>query len=86
MVAATPGPVSSEVVAAPAVASAVAEPEALLLAVRAVSAEEVAATVVVNSPAASANAGAGKSANTKSMEKRLLSAFLNMLLIPSNLW
>ncbi len=43
-------------------------------------------TVVVSSPAASANAGAGKSANTKSMEKRLLSAFLNMLLIPSNLW
>ena len=61
-------------------------PEALSLAARAVSVEEVAVTVVVNSPAASANAGAGKSASTKSMEKRLLSAFLNMLLIPSNLW
>ena len=59
--------------------------EALSLVVRTVSDEEVAAAVV-NSPAASANAGAGKSASTKSMEKRLLSAFLIMLLIPSNLW
>lgn len=77
--------VSSEVVADPdALATA---PEELLLAVGAVSIEEVSAVEVaeVSCPAASANAGAGISASTKSMEKRLLSAFLIMLLIPSNL-
>ena len=81
--------VSSEVVANPdALATA---PEKLLLAVGAVSVEEVSAVEVVevaevSCPAASANAGVGISASTKSMEKRLLSAFLIMLLIPSNLW